>query len=98
VVNLSDYFVNVQYSCPRCRKRAARALKRRLERAKAKELAKSAKAAAKLKLKTKPKPTRPAPPNSLTKEEQKEEALAIALKDAQSRGLPEGWTCFYGVS
>jgi len=98
----SDQVKGGEYSCPRCRKRAARALKRRLERAKAKELAKSAKAAAKLKLKTKPKPKpkpkRPAPPNSLTKEEQKEEALAIALKDAQSRGLPEGWTCFYGAA
>lgn len=38
------------------------------------------------------------PSKNLTVEEQKQEALQVALKDAQSRGLPEGWTCFYGVS
>ena len=49
-------------------------------------------------MKAPPKPKRHVPSKNLTKEEQKAEALAVALKDAQSRGLPEGWTCFYGVS
>jgi hypothetical protein len=30
--------------------------------------------------------------------EGREQALRTALKYAQSRGLPDGWTCVYGVS
>jgi hypothetical protein len=38
------------------------------------------------------------PSKHLSKDDQKNEALQVALQDAQSRGLPEGWSCFYGVS
>ena len=33
-----------------------------------------------------------------TKEDVKEQALIGAMKEAQSRGLPDGWTCFYGAA
>ena len=34
----------------------------------------------------------------LSKEELREQALAIAMKEAKKRGLPDGWGVFYGVS
>ena len=105
-----------QYVCPRCRKKVAKARRRKLEAAKAASKALKAKAAKKddaLK-ETKSKASRKVdkgkgtvpslsikryvPSKHLTEEEQKDEALQVALTDAQSRGLPEGWTCFYGVS
>ncbi len=33
-----------------------------------------------------------------SKEELKEEALVHAMNEAKSRGLPDGWTCFYGAA
>ncbi len=106
---------SIKYCCPKCRKRKAKARKRKIERAKEKESSKpkqsskdeeSAKSSVTIKTEktTKPekkktslKPKRYVPSKHLSKEEQKIEALAVALKEAQSRGLPEGWSCFYGV-
>jgi len=106
-------FVHItQYVCPRCRKKFAKARRRKQAAAKALK-AKSAKkddAAKGTKSKTSKKVDkakgavpilsikRYVPSKHLTEEEQKEEALQVALRDAQSRGLPEGWACFYGVS
>ena len=38
------------------------------------------------------------PKKLLSKEELREQALAIAMKEAKKRGLPDVWGVFYGVS
>jgi hypothetical protein len=42
--------------------------------------------------------TSPKKENNDGRFEQREQALRVALKHAQSRGLPDGWVCIYGVS
>jgi hypothetical protein len=113
IVSWSNICIHLtQYVCPRCRKKVAKARRRKLEAAKVlkakapkkDDALKETKAKASRKV-DKAKGTVPSlsikryvPSKHLTEEEQKDEALQVALTDAQSRGLPAGWTCFYGVS
>jgi len=101
-----------KYSCLRCRKRAIAAAKRREERARIKErkkerskeksketikMIKEKKKEKKKDTKAIVKKVKKEPPKKLlSKEELREQALAIAMKEAKKRGLPDGWGVFYG--